>query len=188
MSQENDGFEEVVTKSTTWEPKQTGKKKDGTFKALEESDNSYVTGYYLETQEVSVQNKKSIAHKIQLMKRKDGSYMVGDVKHLTGDPSETKDVVTIWGSTALDSKIADLVQPGQAVKIIWKGKKVGKNGNSYHDWSIAMNPNIEPLKIASAASLEDVSEFENDPFAPGLDGPLVSDPVNNLGDFDDDEL
>lgn len=188
MSQENDGFEEVVTKSTTWEPKQTGKKKDGSLKHLEASDKSYITGYFLETQEVVIQDKKSIVHKLQLMKRKDGSYMVGDVNHIIGDPSETKEVVTIWGSKALDGKIADNVQPGQAVRIIWKGKKMGKTGNSYHDWTIAMNPNIEPLKMDNISSSEDVSEFEDDadPFAP--EPQTIAAPASGLDDFDDDEL
>lgn len=188
MSQENDGFEVVVTKSTTWEPKQTGSKKEGNLVKLEANDKSYVVGYYIGTEEIKMKdNKTSTVHKLQILRGKDGKCMVGSSKHLSGDPKETNDVVTIWGTGVLDGKIAENVQLGAAVKIIWKGATVGKSGNSYHTWDIALNSSIEPLDLNAKYADADTSEFDDDKESPvAAKTEKVSAAIDD--DFEDDDI
>ena len=188
MSEEMDGFETVQTMSTTWEPKSTGKKKDNTLKELDQDDaKSWIAGYYLESKEGVGPTGNSTIHTFKIMKFKSGKVMVGDTKHLSGNPAETNEIISIWGTGVLNGRIAEYVTPGQAVKITWKGKKASKRtGNPYHDWEIAINKSIEPLSISGITTVED----DNDEFSDD-DTPLEETPNKGIQapaekEFDED--
>lgn len=49
------------------------------------------------------------------------------------------ELVSVWGSTVIDSKFDDETDPivvGEEVRFVYNGKRVGKRGGSYKDYSI----------------------------------------------------
>lgn len=49
------------------------------------------------------------------------------------------EVVSVWGSTTLDTKFAQ-VKIGEMVRIEYMGMGKGKSGRSYHDFKVAKKP------------------------------------------------
>lgn len=120
---------------TTWEPKQTGKKKDNNLVALAADENSWVQGYYLGTEHDQGPDKNSQVHKLKLVK-------AGNPAHLAGDPTDTNGEISIWGTGVLNDKFTK-VPVGTSVIVEWKGKQKPKkqSGREYHGWELLQNPN-----------------------------------------------
>lgn len=179
-------FEVVQEKGTTWEPKQV-KDEDGDVKKLKANDKSWVAGYYMGSDN-NVGTNNSTIHKFKLLRQPDGKAVIGDERHLKGDPSETGDQISIWGTGVLDGKIAEHVAPGQAVMVKWLGrKKPVKNpsGKPYHIWEVAVNHKITPLELGVSAAAGDAFEdFQDD--SDGLMEPKAETKAAAAG-FDDFE-
>lgn len=157
-----DDFEVVNERATLWECKQTGSMKDGNLTKLQPSEKSWVMGYYLGCDTGLGQDKRSTAHKLKVVRNSEGKVIVGDKSHLSGNPSETNDLISLWGSSVLDGKIAENVQPGQMIKITWLGTKAPKKGGiPYHNWEVAINHKVAPLTTGLSSS-EATSSFEDE--------------------------
>lgn len=183
-----DGFEVVQERGTTWEPK-TRKDADGEQQKLKATDKSWVAGYYIGSDD-NVGNNGSTVHKFKLLRQPDGTPLVGDASHFQGDPSETGDIIAIWGTGVLNGRIAEFVAPGQAVRIAWLGrKKPVKNptGKPYHVWEVAVNRNI-PMLDLSGASNSNFDEFEDGGDIVKKPQPAVAANDSFDDDFDDDDL
>lgn len=147
MSNANDGFESVKNDSSAvWEPKQTGKKKDATLKALEAGDASWIVGWYLGSKEISNNNGTSVVHKIKMDK-------VGDENHIQGEmDAETKEL-SIWGTGVLNDNLGKIT-PGQYIKVLWEGKVAPKKGsNPYHTWDVLVNTSVPALDLGGAPAV-----------------------------------
>lgn len=132
----SDGFESVGKETLTWNPRYTGSKKAGDLKPLAANDKSYITGFYLGTQDNVGQNNSTV-HKLKM----DGK---GDESHISGNAEGPE--VSVWGTGVLNDKIAQHVQLGQRIKITWEGLvKSKKSGNEYHAWDVAVDRNAKPL-------------------------------------------
>lgn len=64
-------------------------------------------------------------------------------------------IVSLWGSTVIDSKFDDPTDPitvGEEVRIVFNGKRVGKRGGQYKDFSVfhrVYEPSEEEKTFAS---------------------------------------
>lgn len=163
-----DDFEVVNERATLWECKQTGSTKEGNLTKLKESEDSWVVGYYLGCDTGLGQEKRSTAHKLKIFRKKDNSLMIGSKKHLSGNPAETNDIISMWGSNVLDGKIAENVQPGQLIKVTWLGTKAPKSGGKhYHNWEIAVNHKVAPLTSVNTSPAEaDFADEDNSAVEP----------------------
>lgn len=138
------GFESVVKDSeATWEPKQTGSKKTKDLVPLIPNEKSFIIGWYKGSKIIEKDGQTpSTVHKIVLKE-------VGDKNLIIGELGDDK-VVGIWGTGVLNAAIAENVQVGQCIAIVWKGKTEAKKagGNDYHNWDVMVNPSIEPMNFA----------------------------------------
>ena len=180
-----DGFENVQRGGTTWEPKSTGKKKDGTLKSLPADDKSFIVGYYMGTEDGKGPKGNSTVHYLKLYRR-GGNPMVGDMKHFSNNPAETDDNISIWGTGVLNVRIAENVKLGQCIMVKWLGitpsKKAG--GESYHNWEVKVNTKIDPMSVSVQQFNNDLSSEFIDDDAP-LNGVVASEVAPT--DFDDDD-
>jgi hypothetical protein len=184
MNNENvsfDDFEDVRRGGTIWEPKSTGKKKDNTFKELSPGEDSFIAGYYMGSEDGKGPKQNSTVHYLKLW-YKDGKPMVGNLKHLSGDPKETSDNISIWGTGVLNGNVAE-VEPGRLLFIKWLGKAISKKGGDpYHNWEIKVHPTarIEVSVKKDTFVDEFVAEEEAIPAAANEESPF--------GEMDDDDL
>jgi len=149
----NDGFESVKGSGQTWEPKQTGSSKTNNLQKLQPGDDSWITGYYLGAQ-TGVGANNSIIHELKVDK-------VGSSEHLVGD-EDVNGKVNVWGTGVLNNIIADKIQPGQLIKIVWLGVQKHKSGGKdYHGWDVLVNTNAEPLNLSAHAAA--TPAMDNDP-------------------------
>ena len=120
--------------TTTWEPKQTGKKKENNLVPLKANDKSWVEGYYLGTEHNQGPDNNSQIHKLRFVK-------AGDDSHLSGDPAESNGDISIWGTGVLNDKFTK-VPVGTLVIVEWKGKQQPKtpSGREFHNWELLQNP------------------------------------------------
>jgi hypothetical protein len=72
---------------------------------------------------------------------------------------ETKDgEVAIWGSAVIDSKF-EQIPVGSEVRIKFEGKKSGKSGNSYNDYTIAFRGGETQTQVDEENNKSGVEEF-----------------------------
>ena len=148
------GFEAVSEGGANWNPKSTGNKKDGTLKKLEATDKSFFIGWYLGTKSGVGENNSNV-HSFKMKE-------VGDEAHISGEIMNGK--VNMWGSGVLDSQIADNIQPGQCVAIVWEGLKMSKKGNNFHSFKVMVNNSIEPINPnADAAPIPGLEKATTEP-------------------------
>jgi len=166
-------FETVGKGTAAWEPKVSGTKKEGNQVEKQPNDKSYIQGYYLGTKEVTVNNKTFNIHEIKMT-------AVGNEADLTGELDESKKV-SVWGTGVLDKVISENVQYGQMIQIKWEGKKAPKTpgGNNYHDWTVGVNHNAEPLMSNATPLPKELMQSNNA-------APANESPVDVLGAIDDD--
>lgn len=165
-------FESVKQNGPTWEPKQTGSKKDNNLVALEPTDKSYIDGYYLGSQTGQGPENNSTVHKIKMVG-------VGDKSHIIGDMEENQEV-SIWGTNVLNDNISKAA-PGQLVRIVWEGKKNTKTGGrSYHTWDVLIDRTAEPLAMGMPVG----NTTAPAPAQP--QGNVAAAPVTQEADEDDD--
>lgn len=182
MSNANhEGFESVKSNGTVWEPKQTGSKKENNLTALQANDKSWVKGYYIKTEEGVGPQNNSTVHSFKMTG-------VGDPNHLQGDPKDSNDIISIWGTGLLNGELAEKVQLGQLCMIVWEGKKQPKKagGNAYHSWDVLVNKNVEPMSINSVETEDDediAGEFEDN-----SDSPIMAAKEDSFDGDDDDDL
>lgn len=136
-------FESVKQSGPTWEPKQTGSKKEKNLTPLKANDKSYIDGYYLGSVAGQGPDQNSTVHKLKVTG-------VGDKKHIIGDVDKDNPEISIWGTNVLNDNISK-VTPGQLIRIVWEGKKEPKRGgNEYHSWDVLIDKEAEPLAIGQA--------------------------------------
>jgi len=180
-----DGFENVQKGGTTWEPKSTGKKKDGTLKALPANEKSYIVGWYMGSEEGKGPKGNSTVHYLKLYRRA-GQPVVGDVKHFSDDPANTDDNISIWGTGVLNARLIENVTPGQCIMITWLGVTPSKKpgGESYHNWEVKVNHKIESMAVTVKNLNNDLSSEFIDDDAPAAEPTVEEVPT---ADFDDDD-
>jgi len=167
------GFESVKQAGATWDPRATGSQKEGDYKALEASDDSFIIGWFLGTKS-NVGKHDSNIHGLKIME-------VGNDAHVKGELNNDDPKVNIWGSGVLDSLLAENVQIGQCIMITWKGLTKTKSGTStYHNWDVGVNPSIEPLGMGGA--IKNASAPSNQ------SAPAASAPEAIMEGDDDDDL
>ena len=55
------------------------------------------------------------------------------------------ELLSVWGSAALDSKFAQ-VKPGEMVRIEYLGMSKGKSGRSYHDFKVSKKAAVKEVE------------------------------------------
>jgi hypothetical protein len=180
-----DDFEDVRKGGTLWEPKSTGKKKDQTFKELAPSDDAWVMGFYMGREDGKGPKQNSTVHYLKLGYSKDKA-LVGNAKHLSGDPKETSDNISIWGTGVLNGNLAEGVKPGEFIRIKWLGKAVPKKGGDpYHNWEVSVNKKVTPMAVQFTAA--DSSPLDEE----FMEDKLVAEDLPSqpqVEDFNDDDL
>jgi len=147
-------FESVKESGVTWNPCSTGRKKEGTLKALEAGKKSYLIGYLIGTKFGAGPEGNSTVHTVKFDK-------VGDVAHFS-EEVEKGEEVQVWGSKVLNDDFSK-INPGSYIKIEWLGLKQSKAGNSYHSWDIGVDRSVEPLSGATSFSADNKSADKVEP-------------------------
>jgi hypothetical protein len=145
MSKDNDGFVSVSESGVIWEPKQTGNSKEGNLTPLQPDANSYLIGYYMETERGVGPKGNSNVHKFAFEK-------CGNPNHIAGEVNKG-DTVSVWGTATLDGRM-EKVPVGKLVKITWLGKQAAKTAgvSAYHNFDVAVNHNVEPMSFGGAVA------------------------------------
>lgn len=165
-------FESVKQNGPTWEPKQTGSKKENNLVSLQPTEKSYIDGYYLGCQTGQGPENNSTVHKLKMVG-------IGDKNHIIGEMEESQEI-SIWGTNVLNDNLSKAA-PGQLVRIVWEGKKNTKTGGrSYHSWDVLIDKTAEPLAMGMPVG----NTTAPAPAQP--QGSVAAAPVTQEADDDDD--
>lgn len=137
------GFRDTDEFEKTWNCRFSGTKKEKTLKNFEANEKSFLIGWYQGSRQFKKDNKTYIIHKM-LVKPGDA----GDPKHLSAEiKNPAGEVIEFFGTTVLNKKLGEKVQPGQFIKVTWKGKvtETKNGGDPYDDWGVGIDSSIAPL-------------------------------------------
>jgi hypothetical protein len=190
MSDFKNGFVKIETPSyPTWNPCTT-KDPNGIVIPRIKGDDSYIVGYYVNTDiRQNKQGKDFTIHNIILEE-------VGSKEHLSKDAAKG-DVVSLFGKTALDEKILKNVSAGQMIMLTWEGKFPSKQnpGQGYHLFDVSVNPNfsltVDEMKAKLSGSAQQAVNATATTSTPTQtqQAPVANTaPVAVLDDADDDDL
>jgi len=181
-----EGFTSVATFDATWEPKQTGSKKDGNLVHLQpDPEKSWISGYYVGSEEIPSKTpgqSPSHSHTFEVVEFGDESQVQGEM---------TNNRVQVWGTGVLNNMIYDNLEKGKIVVgsllfVEWLGKKPSKTpgGNDYHTWDVQVSDSVPPKNFGGSKSPAPKNESQPDP------NPVTPDKVNAAmtDDADDDDL
>jgi hypothetical protein len=187
MSDFKNGFVKIETPSyPTWNPCTT-KDPNGIVVPRAKGDDSYIVGYYVNTDiRQNKQGKDFTIHNIILEE-------VGNKEHLSKDAAKG-DVVSLFGKTALDEKILKNVSAGQMIMLTWEGKFPSKQnpGQGYHLFDVAVNPNfvltIDEMKAQLSGSAQQAVDATATATTQQSTAPIASAAPANVLDESDDDL
>lgn len=160
MSNDFEGFEEVVNKTLPLYDPCLKKVENAPSVAKTPTDDSYIMGYYLGFKEITKKdNTTSIIHSFQLKK-------VGNTDDLSEECSEG-DEVSMWGRTTLNDDLQKNVPIGTMCLVKWKGKQANKAGTrSFHVFDVLVKANdtisSKPTATPVGASATVEEEEEDD--------------------------
>jgi len=159
-----DEFVDVNEFVPNWNPRSAGTNKEGNRKDLEPTDASWITGWYLGSRNITIENRGYDVHKIL-------ASGAGNPEHLAAPmEGDTPKTYEFFGTGVLTSQLAEHVQPGQYVRIQWLGltkpKKAG--GKDYHNWKVGVSNATEPIAVQngipiSGTSIDSTQEMASNP-------------------------
>ena len=135
MSGPNVEFTSTSDFLPSWNCMSKGSSKENNLEWLQATDESWIVGYYISQKDVTIKDRPYVKIRIR-------ATHVGSNEHLRDIESvdETGTDVEILSTGVLTNKILESVQPGQYVKIMYKGKipKKSNPAESYHNWDVAI--------------------------------------------------
>lgn len=153
MNGPNANFESTSDFLPGWNCITSGASKTNDLVWHDPSDESWITGYYISSREVTIKDRQYIKHKIR-------ATHCGNPAHINGDAPlnpEAGTDIEILSTGVLNNKIDEHVQPGQYIRIQWLGKQKTKDGkNEYHNWDLGVATDVEPLRIQNGVVVSDM--------------------------------
>lgn len=144
-------FNDVSEYLPSWNCMTKGSTKTNDLVQLEPTPDSWLMGYYIDTEDVTIQNYKYKKHKFL-------ATHVGNNEHLREveaiDPNGT--MIEVLGAGTLNMKLEESVQAGQYVEIKYLGKQAKKNKptESYHHWFVGVAGTVEPLVVKEGVIID----------------------------------
>ena len=155
----SDRFQKVEENLATWSPRMKGSKKENNLVKLEANEKSWIIGWYLGFRKFTAKEggDEYTVHKMK-------AFEIGDPSTASDEISKEGTVIEFFGSGVLDRMLAENIQPGQAIRVMWLGL-VAQSDNvkrAYHGWQVDVDTETTPISVMNGVIVGDAQSSNND--------------------------